>query len=385
MLCSNQEMIRSCMQFLADEPPVLCDWLPWNHTFGGNHNVGLTLYNGGTLYIDAGKPVAALFGQTLANLREIAPTVHFNVPKGWEDLALAFEADAALARTFFSRLRFMFFAAAGLSQDTWDRLDRMALQHCGERIPMLTGIGMTESSPGAMFTTSRETRSGHVGLPTPGCEVKLAPVDGKMELRLRGPNVMPGYWRAAQPNADTFDEEGFYRTGDALVAVDATRLEHGFLFNGRLAEDFKLSSGTFVSVGPLRARIIAAGAPYIQDVVLAGVNRDAVAALIFVRADLCADLAQVARDQPLAVALASPAVKAFFQDVTDRLAREATGSSSRIGVALLAAEAPSLDGGEITDKGSINQRAVLTRRAAQIESLYAGACADAIYPRIAKD
>jgi feruloyl-CoA synthase len=380
MLCSNQQMILQAFPVLGESPPVLVDWLPWNHTFGGNHNLGLVLYNGGTLYVDEGKPVAHLFNQTLENLRAIAPTIYFNVPKGWEDLAFALQADDALARHFFSRLKFMFFAGAGLSQDVWDRIDRVAEQHCGERVRMLTGIGMTESSPGALFTTGADIKSGDVGLPIPGCEAKLTPVDGKLELRLRGPNVMPGYWRAPHAQAEAFDDQGFYRTGDALVQIDPERLAAGLRFDGRLAEDFKLSSGTFVSVGPLRARIIAEGAPYIQDVVLAGLNRPYVAALVFVRGDLCARLAATPPGAPLAQILACDALRDFFRDVLVRLEAAATGTSTRVGALVLLEEPPSLDAAEITDKGSINQRAVLTRRAALVEDIFQERCAAALRP-----
>jgi len=274
MMCSNQQMALQTMAFLGDEPPVLVDWLPWNHTFGGNQNIGLCLYNGGTLYIDEGKPTPQGMAQTLANLREIAPTVYFNVPKGFEELSLAMEADELLRRTLYSRVQAFMFAGAGLSQAVWDRLDRLGEQTVGERIPVLTGLGMTETAPSCTFAVTRHVRSGHIGLPCPGVEVKLVPVDGKTEVRFRGPNVMPGYWRAPEETAAAFDEEGYYRTGDAVKFVDPADPQRGLLFDGRIAEDFKLSSGTFVSVGPLRARVIAAGDPLVQDAVVAGLNRD---------------------------------------------------------------------------------------------------------------
>lgn len=382
MLCSNQQMILQTMPFLGKEPPLLVDWLPWNHTFGGNHNVGLVIYNGGTLYIDEGKPVPAQFGRTIANLREIAPTVYFNVPKGWEDLTLAMQGDPVLRSNLFSRVRLFFYAGAGLSQPVWDRLDALAKQTIGQKVRMITGLGMTETAPSAMFTTGERARAGHVGLPCPGCETKLVPIEGKLEVRFRGPHVMPGYWRALGQNAEAFDEEGYYRTGDALLPIDAAHPENGFLFDGRIAEDFKLSTGTFVSVGPLRAKIIAAGAPYVQDVVLAGLNRDTVAALLFPQPEALRRLAGGSAQTSLADAAGTPAVRRFFQELINGLYQDATGSAARISHALIATEPASLDRGEVTDKGSLNQRVVLRERAALFDALYDGQLAEAILPGI---
>ena len=371
MLCANQQQIVQCFPVLGEEPPVLVDWLPWNHTFGGNHNVGLTIYNGGTLYIDDGKPVPALVGETLRNLREIAPTVYFNVPKGFEEIANALEAEPALRARFFSRVKMMFFAGAGLSQPVWDKLDRMAELECGERIRMLTGLGMTETAPFAICANGPVVRSGVVGLPAPGMQLKLVPVDGKLEVRYRGPNVTPGYWRAPEQTAEHFDAEGWYCSGDALKPIDAAQPQLGFAFDGRIAEDFKLSTGTFVSVGPLRARVIAAGDPCVQDVVVTGLNRDDIGLLVFPRIDSCRALAGLAPEATLAEVLAAAPVRAFFQSLVDRLHAAGTGSATRVARALLLAELPSIDRGEITDKGSINQRAVLTQRAALVDALYA--------------
>ena len=371
MICANQQMIRQAMAFLGDEPPVLVDWLPWNHTFGGNHNIGITIYNGGTLYIDDGRPTPQAIGETLRNLREISPTIYFNVPRGFEEIAAAMEADARLRATLLRRVRGFMFAGAGLSQLVWDRLDRLAEQEVGERIPMFTGLGMTETSPSCMFALkARELRAGHVGLPCPGVEAKLVPVDGKVEVRFRGPNVMPGYWREPELTAAAFDEEGFYRTGDAVRWVDPADPDRGMMFDGRIAEDFKLATGTFVSVGPLRARIIAAGAPCVQDVVLAGPDRDELAMLVFPRLDECRKLARLPAEAPAAVVVAAPAVRAFFQDLTDRLWADGTGSASRIARTHLLVQPPSIDKGEMTDKGSINQRAVLSHRADLVDALY---------------
>ena len=380
MLTSNQQMILQCFPHLGQEPPVLVDWLPWNHTFGGNHNIGITVYNGGTLYIDEGKPTPALIGETLRNLREIAPTLYFNVPKGFEEIANALEADAQLRETFLSRVRMFFFSGAGLSQPVWDKLDRVAHAHAGERIKMLTGLGMTETAPFAVCANAHDVKSGHVGLPAPGVELKLVPHGGKTEVRYRGPNVTPGYWRNPEQTAESFDDEGFYGSGDAVKPMDAADPGRGFMFDGRIAEDFKLATGTFVSVGPLRAKLIAAGDPCVQDVVIAGLNRNEVGVLFFPRADACRALAGLSADAPLAAALAAPAVRAFFQRVVDDAYASGTGSATRVARAVVLAEPPSIDRGEVTDKGSINQRAVLTHRAAIVDAMYDAPDASVLLP-----
>jgi len=376
MLCSNQQMIRQCLAFLADEPPVVVDWLPWSHTFGGNHNLGIVLYNGGTLYIDAGKPTPALVGETLRNLREISPTVYFNVPRGFEEIARAMDHDEALRTSLFRRVKAFMYAGAGLSQAVWDKLDAHGVQAVGERVRMVTSLGMTETAPACLFKVDTEARSGHVGLPVPGVDVKLVPQGGKTELRFRGPNVMPGYWRDPEQTKEAFDEEGYYRTGDAARWVDPADDRKGLLFDGRIAEDFKLSTGTFVSVGPLRARVIAAGEPCVQDVVVAGADRDEIALMIFPREDAVRRLAGLGAAATLPDVLHSAPVRAFFQALAERLWREGTGSATRPGRLHVLAEPPSIDRGEATDKGSINQRAVLAHRAALVEAMYAGAEAD---------
>jgi feruloyl-CoA synthase len=376
MLCSNQQMIRQCFRDLIDEPPVLVDWLPWNHTFGGNHNVGITLYNGGTLYIDEGKPTPALIDQTLRNLREIAPTIYFNVPKGFEEIANALEIDPELREKLFSRVNMFFFSGAGLSQPVWDKLDRVAEAHAGERIKMLTGLGMTETAPFAVCANAHDVKSGHIGLPAPGIELKLVPHGDsgqgiKTEMRYRGPNVTPGYWRAPEQTAESFDEEGFYCSGDAVKPMDPDEPARGFMFDGRIAEDFKLATGTFVSVGPLRARIIAAGDPCVQDVVIAGLNRNEIGILIFPRLDACRTFAGAAPSMSAEDVLKEPPIREFFQQLVDNLWASGTGSASRVARALVMVEPPSIDRGEVTDKGSINQRAVLTQRDALVQRMYA--------------
>ncbi|KAG8154833.1 feruloyl-CoA synthase [Burkholderia catarinensis] len=376
MLCSNQQMLRQTMPELTREPPVLVDWLPWNHTFGGSHNLGIALYNGGTLYIDDGRPVPGRFDETVRNLREIAPTIYFNVPKGWEELAAALERDAALRDTFFSRVKLYFFGGAGLSQAAWDRLDHVTEAHCGERIRIMAGLGMTEASPSCLFTTGPVMRSGYIGLPAPGCDAKLVPCGGKLEVRFKGPNVMRGYWHADVDPRDVFDDEGYYRSGDAAAFVDPERPELGLQFDGRLTEDFKLSSGTFVSVGPLRANAVSSGAPYVQDVVVTGLNRDDIGLLVFPRIDACRALAGLAADAPVPDVLRAPAVRAVFETWLAALNRHASGGSTFVARIRLMDTPPSLDLGEATDKGSLNQAAVQQHRAATIDALYDPARSD---------
>jgi feruloyl-CoA synthase len=370
MLTSNQVMLRTVLAVLQEEPPVIVDWLPWNHTFGGNHNVGLVLYNGGSLYIDGGRPTPEGIRETVRNLCEIAPTLYFNVPKGFEALVPHLRSDADLRRNYFSRLKLNFFAAAGLAKPIWDALDEIALAHCGERILMLTGLGATESAPFALSCDRNTTRSGQVGLPVPGVALKLAPVDGKLEARLKGPNITPGYWRQPDLTQRAFDEEGYYRLGDALRFVDPDDPAKGFAFDGRITEDFKLSSGTFVSVGPLRARLLDRLAPYVRDVVIAGIDRAEPGALIFPDLAACRSATDLPTSAPTAAVLADARVRAAFRDRLRSLAGEATGSSTMVRRAILLSEPPSIDANEVTDKGTINQPAVLTRRAALVEALY---------------
>jgi feruloyl-CoA synthase len=379
MWCANQQQMRQSMPVLTDGPPVLVDWLPWNHTFGGNHNFGLVLYNGGTLYIDDGKPTPALMSQTLRNLREIAPSLYFNVPTGFEAIALAMQGDAVLRKNLLSQVQMFFFAGAALAQPIWDSLHATQEKEIGERIVMTSGLGMTESSPFGLFVTNPNVKAGDIGVPTPGMQLKLVPTQGKTEVRYRGPNITPGYWRAPEATQEAFDDEGFFCTGDAVRFIDDTDIHQGLKFDGRIAEDFKLATGTFVSVGPLRAKIIAAGAPYVQDVVLTGINLKEVGALVFPTAAVRA-LAGVAADAPLQQALQSPQVAAHFQQLLDALAVTATGSASHIARLHVMHEAPSLDKGEVTDKGSINQRAVLMHRAALVEALHADGCAPLFKP-----
>jgi feruloyl-CoA synthase len=371
MICSNQQMIAQVFGFLEDEPPVLVDWLPWNHTFGGNHNTGIALYHGGTLYIDAGKPAPGLIEESVRNLREISPTLYMNVPKGYEDLLPFLRADRILRENFFRRLKLLFYAGAGLSQPVWDAYRRLALDTCGERVIMVTGLGSTETAPMAMQTRWETETPGVIGIPVPGVEVKLVPQGDKLEARFRGPNVTPGYWRQPELASRAFDEEGFYKMGDAVRFIDPADVNRGFLFDGRLSEDFKLSTGTWVSVGPLRGRILSHFSPLVRDVVITGHDRDEVGMLIFAdihacRA-LCPDLSPASPDDEV---FEHPAVGDHFRSKLESFAAQSTGSSNRVTRAAFLEEPPSLDAGEITEKGSLNQGAVLDRRKALVEELY---------------
>ena len=367
--CANQQQMMQSMPVLAEAPLVLVDWLPWNHTFGVNHNFGMVVFHGGTMYIDDGKPTPTLMHETLRNLREIAPTVYFNVPTGFEAIALAMKTDDLLRKTLLSRVQMFFYAGAALAQPIWDSLYESQEREIGERIVMGTGLGMTESGPFGIFVTNPNVSAGDLGVPTPGLELKLVDMGGKTEVRYRGPNITPGYWRNEEETKGAFDDEGFFCTGDAVKWIDETDVHLGLKFDGRIAEDFKLATGTFVSVGPLRGKIIAAGAPYVQDVVLTGINLKEVGAMVFPTPAVRA-LSGLAADAPLADVLGSAPVLAHFQNLINELSKTATGSANRIARMCLLSEPPTIDKGEITDKGSINQRSVLTHRADTVAALH---------------
>jgi feruloyl-CoA synthase len=371
MLCANQAMLQTALRFVTEEPPVLLDWLPWNHTFGGNFDFGLALVNGGSLYIDEGKPLPGGIEATVRNLHDIAPTIYFNVPKGFEMLVPFLQNDGALREKFFSRLKVLFYAGAGLPQHVRDELERLAAAATGERIIFLSSLGSTETAPSALFCSWESAHVGNIGLPLPGVDLKLLPSEGKLEARFKGPTITPGYWRAPALTQAAFDEQGYYKIGDALKFEDPHDWTKGLVFDGRISEDFKLATGTWVSVGPLRAAFIARGAPLVRDVVFAGPNRDDVTALIVPDVDACRKLAaSVAAEASAATVLADARVRATFARFLAELSAAGRGTSERITRAVLLAEPPSLDVGEITDKGSINQRAVLTHRAALVEQLY---------------
>ena len=370
MLTSNQEIVRSVLAWVDEEPPVICDWLPWNHTFGGNHDVGFVLYNGGSFYIDEGRPTPAGMAASVRNLQDVGPNVYLNVPKGFEALIPFLRERRDFRERFFSRVKMFYYAGAGLLQPVWDELDRLAVETCGERIIMFTGLGSTETGPAALFPGKDLRRAGEVGLPAPGVELKLVPVGDKLEARLRSPSVTPGYWRQPDLTRLAFDDEGFYRIGDALRFVDSQDIMRGFVFDGRIVEDFKLSTGTWVSAGPLRGKFLSHCAPYAHDAVIAGHDRDFVAVLVFPALDACRELASLPATATAGEIVENPAVHTKFQALLNELAAEATGSSNRIARAILMPEPPAIDAHEITDKGSINQGAVLKNRAALVVDLY---------------
>ena len=355
MLCANQQMLAQAWPFVEDKPPVIVDWLPWNHTFGGSHNFNLVLRNGGTLYIDGGKPVPILVENTVKNLKEIASTMYFNVPRGYDLLLPYLEQDAALRGNFFKDLDVIFYAAAALPQSLWDRLKKLAAQEHNTRVAMLSAWGSTETSPLATSVHFPMERPGVIGLPVAGCELKLVPAASKLEVRVRGPHVTPGYYRRPDLTQAAFDEEGFYRIGDAVKFADPADPAKGIAFDGRVAEDFKLSTGTWVSAGAVRVKLIAAADPLIQDAVITGHDRNEVGALVFLN--------------PMTTDMSFVAVRSRLEGVLRRLKQEG-GSSTYPARLLIMDEAPSIDANEITDKGYMNQRAVLERRAELVEKLY---------------
>ena len=371
MMCANQESAAAAWRFLEARPPVIVDWLPWNHTFGANHNFNMMLRNGGTLYIDEGKPVPALIGKTIANLRDVSPTVYFNVPRGYAALLDHLEKDEALQQKFFERLDLLFYAAAALPQSLWDRLERLGLKVRGRKVPFFSSWGLTETAPAVTMVHFPMHRPGNIGVPGPGMELKLVPVEDKLEIRVKGPNVTPGYFKAPDLTAQAFDEEGWLKTGDAVRFADENNPAAGLLFDGRTAENFKLSSGTWVNVGMLRTAVIAAGAPVIEDAVVTGHDHDEIGLLIFPSLagvkSLCADLGADAKLEAMVV---HAAVRAALAEGLSRHNAQSQGSSMRISRCLLLTEPPSIDANEITDKGYLNQRAVLTKRAALVERLH---------------
>ncbi len=361
MLCSNQQSWAQLWPFLEETPPVLCEWLPWNHTFGGNATFNMVLRNGGTMYVDGGKPAPGLVETTVRNLREVSPTLYFNVPRGFDLLLPYLESDAELRRSFFRNLDAVFYAGAALPQNLWARLEALTVAENGGRLSMLSGWGSTETSPMATCVHYPIARAGVIGNPGPGTELKLVPSGTKLEVRVRGPNVTPGYWRRDDLTREAFDEEGFYRIGDAMKFVDPDDPAKGLAFDGRVAEDFKLMSGTWVHVGTVRVQLIAACDPLVQDAVITGHDREEMGALVFVNPAAAK-----------ALGLDTDGVRARLQTALGKLAAESTGTSTAPVRLLVLDEPPSIDANEITDKGYINQRAVLERRAALVERLHAG-------------
>ncbi len=370
MMCSNQQMVEQTWRFVKKEPVIFVDWLPWNHTFGGNHNFNLVLTQGGTLYIDAGRPAPNLIEYTVKNLAEISPTIYFNVPAGYSMLLPYLEKDERLARNFFARLKLVFYAGAALSQDLWDRLEVLSIRITGRRVPMISSWGSTETSPVATSGHRLIDRAGVIGLPAPGVTLKFVPSGGKLEVRVRGPNVFPGYWGRPDLTRDAFDEEGFYKIGDAARLADPNDPSKGVVFDGRVAEDFKLSTGTWVHAGGLRVAALAAAAPLLQDAVVTGHDRDYVALLAWPN---LAAIKQMVSDpsSDAAAMIASGVVREHVRKGIAAHNAAQQGSSMQIRRVLLMPEPPSIDANEITDKGYINQRAVLGRRRALVERLHA--------------
>lgn len=358
MLTVNQLQSALVWPFLTDEPPVLVDWLPWNHTFGGNYTFNIALYHGGTMYIDQGKPMPGAFDQTLKNLREISPTIYFNVPRGFELLLPHLEEDAAFRKHFFSKCRFVLYAGASLPVNVWQRLEKLGQEECHGQLVLASSWGSTETAPMCLGSHSGNTTLGTIGLPVPGCELKLVPNAGKLEARVRGPNITRGYLNASEASSKAFDDEGFYCMGDALRFVDPSQPSKGMLFDGRVAEDFKLRTGTWVHVGKVRLSLLDAAAPLIQDAVITGQDRDEVGAMLFLNH-------AVAKDMP------KGAVYQRIQTTLEKLAKNGGSTSSmHIARALVLTEPPSVEHGEITDKGYLNQRLIRDRRADCVERLH---------------
>jgi len=372
MICSNRQAGTQAWPFIDDEPPVLVDWLPWNHTFGGNNDFGLVMAHGGSLYIDEGKPAPGLIETTIRNLREISSTIYYNVPRGYDMLVPRLEEDAVLRRTFFARLKVIVYAGAPLPAALWDRLEQLAIKERGHRIPIYTGWGSTETAPQATLLHFAPAKFSALGLPAPGTELKLVPSDeaGKYELRVRGPNVTPGYWKRSDLTAEAFDDEGFYKIGDAGRFVDPDDPAKGIEFAGRIAEDFKLNTGTWVHVGPLKVRSLSAMAPVAQDIVVAGHHRNEIGFLIIPSLAGCRTLCPDLADAPIPTLISDERVRARVREGLARLQADGGGTSSFARRALFLEEPPSIDAGEITDKGYINQRAVLARRTTDVERLY---------------
>lgn len=371
MLAANQQQLAQIWPFVSDAPLVLVDWLPWNHTFGANHNFNLVLRHAGTLYIDGGRPLPAMIGETVRNLSEISPTIYFNVPAGYAGLLSHLEKNDAFARSFFKNLRMIFYAGAGLPQDLWERLEAVAVRTIGERIPMTSSWGSTETAPLATAAHFLIDRAGVIGVPIPGVELKLVPAGAKMEVRVRGPNVTPGYWKRDDLTKSAFDEEGFYMIGDAVRLADENDPAQGVVFDGRIAEDFKLTTGTWVAVGALRVGLLAAASPALQDVAIAGVNEKFIGVLAWLNAAGCQQLIGDGAPKTLPELAAHPLVREHVRNSLKAWNDRQSGSSQRIERVILLEDMPSIDGNEITDKGYINQRQALDRRKADVARLFA--------------
>jgi feruloyl-CoA synthase len=371
MLTANQQQLAQIWPFIDEAPLVLLDWLPWNHTFGANHNFNLVLRHAGTLFIDGGRPLPGLIEETVRNLADVSPTIYFNVPAGYAALLPFLERDEALARSFFAKLRLIFYAGAALPQDLWERLEAVSQRAAGERVPMTSSWGTTETSPLSTAAHFIIHRAGPIGVPVPGVELKLVPAADKLEVRVRGPNVTPGYWKRPDLTRAAFDDEGFYKPGDAVRFADPSDPAKGIVFDGRLAEDFKLSTGTWVAVGVLRVGVLAAASPALQDAIIAGENRDSIGMLAWLNRAACCKLAGC--EATLSELARHPAIREHVHAAIARWNADHPGSSQKIARIVLLPDAPSIDANEITDKGYINQRLALERRKADVERLFAAA------------
>ena len=372
MLTSNQAMAEALSTPDRDEPPVVLDWLPWHHTFGGNFNIHSVLRHGGTMYIDTGRPIPAMFDQTIRNLRDLSPTSFSNVPVGYAMLAPVLEKDEALRKTFFQKLKLMSYGGASLPRELWDRMQDLAVRTVGERIMFVTGWGSTETAPTATTLHWPIEGTGVIGLPYPGVEIKMVPAGSKYELRVRGPIVTPGYFKRDDLTKAAFDEEGFYKIGDAGRLVDPADPARGLAFEGRVVEDFKLDTGTWVGVGALRLKALDAAAPALQDAVVTGHDKPFVGLLAWpnlaATIGLCRDPANA--KSPKTIVKDPGVIEHVKKGLAAHNARVA-GTSERIKRVILMAEPASLDAGELTDKGYVNQRATLERRKALVDALYA--------------
>ncbi|MDC6406286.1 MULTISPECIES: feruloyl-CoA synthase [Maribacter] len=369
-LTANWQQITQTFPFVQNGALQLMDWLPWNHTFGSNHNFGLVMYNGGSLYIDEGSPTPTGMAQSIKNLKDFAPTVYFNVPKGFEELIPFLNTDEGLRQTFFSRLKMLFYGGASISQKVWDELERLSIQTTGKRILISSGFGMTESSPSAMFCTAYDSKAGFLGVPVPGLEMKLVPMEDRWEARFKGPNITPGYWKNQVATVNAFDREGFYKTSEALKFIDEHDPNVGMRYDGRIAEDFKLSTGTWVNVGNLRDNIIAQGKGLVKDVVITGHDQDFVGAVLFLNLGYCADFLGGGLQTTDSNAAHSLPIRDCLQEMLDTLAQKSTGSSTKVRRAIIADFELSPEKGEITEKGSINQYVFLKHRSSLVAKLY---------------
>lgn len=370
MLCSNQEMVLDCYEYLRTDPPIVVDWAPWNHVASGSKVFNMVLYNGGTFYIDAGKPSPKLIGETIRNLREVSPNWYFNVPAGYEILVEEMAKDPVLRESFYKDMKLMLYAGAAMAGHTWDELERLSIETTGERVFLTTGLGSTETAPFALFSTDAQDEPGNIGVPAKGITLKLVPNDDKLEARLKGPNITPGYWRNPEMTAEAFDDEGYYCLGDALRFADPDDPAKGFYFDGRTAENFKLSTGTWVGVGPLRAKLTDALGGVARDVVIVGEGRERLGALLVPFRPAMERLVGGGEDMSDADLFDHPAVR---QDIAVNLAKysqSAPGSSTAVKRAMVLVDPLDLDKGEVTDKGSVNQRAVLRHRAQLLETLF---------------